>query len=190
MIPDRVHCSWRETAGLMAALKFTRLRMIEPQIILFCHSLLISDHTTALYHYLCPLPVLYHAYHFTCYSWCNPMIFQQINLRASPERSCKCKHVGSHSEVAPDFTLSFFGVVVTKQETGSSSWHQTAALTLSDKKRKKLSLQARRQAFMPHWEFVFAVQPHRTRLKDKCCCVTASFTRVHNGAVWYLYTKN
>lgn len=49
MIPDRVHCSRRETVGTMAALK---LKMIEAGIFLLWYSHLISDHTTVIHHHL------------------------------------------------------------------------------------------------------------------------------------------
>lgn len=183
MIPDRVHCSWRERVGLMAALKFIRWRMIEPEIIFALPlSLDFRSRHCAL---SLPLPIASIMHIISpAAAGAVPWLFSKSTSALHQKVSCKCKHVGSQSKVAADFTLSFFSVVVMKKESGSSSRHQTAAIILSDeKKKKKLSLQARRQAFIPHWEFFFAVQPHRTRLKDKCCCVTALFTRVHNGAV-------
>lgn len=65
---------------------------------------------------------------------------------------------------------SSFNVVVMKKETRSSSRHQMTAITLTDKLKKKLlvscfpfSLRARRQAFIPHWEFFISPsKPHRT----------------------------
>lgn len=108
----------------------------------------------------------------------------KLNLSVSVE---SFQHMDSQSAVAADFTVPSFKIVLMKKETRSSSQHQT---TLTDQIKKQFLqcfpfyLQARRQAFIPHWGFLI-LPSILTGLDWKTSAFVSAWTRVHHEAVWY-----
>lgn len=119
MIPDRVHPSWTETVGLMAALK---LKMVEAGIFFVVVLPLDFRSNHCNLSSLLPLVSVYCSNHFICCGWCNPMIVQQINLSAAPQSFFQVK------TFIRGIVRLLLGLHL------HAKWHP---LTMSDKRQKK-----------------------------------------------------